>query len=219
MSADDKRLARLSTLLDPASTVVVTNEMQQGIIGGGVMLPALAEAVAERGTVANAARVCAAARQVGARVLHCTVEQRADGAGHAINCTIFAMSEKMKDADGNGPTTIGSEGARLVPELDGDPRDIVVPRMHGMTPMTSTSLDQIIRNLGASTVVIMGVSVNLGITGLCLSALDKGYQVVLVRDGVAGVPNSYADLVIDNSLSLISTVTTADELCSIWGGP
>ena len=65
----------------------------------------------------------------------------------------------------------------------------------------------------------MGVSVNLGITGLCLSALDKGYQVVLVRDGVAGVPNSYADLVIDNSLSLISTVTTADELCSIWGGP
>jgi nicotinamidase-related amidase len=195
MSGDDKRLARLSTLLDPATTAVVTNEMQQGIIGGGVMLPALADAVAERGTVANAARVCAAARRLGVRVVHCTVEQRADGAGHATNCTIFAMSEKMKDADGLGPTTIGTEGVKLVPELAGDPRDIVVPRMHGMTPMTSTSLDQILRNLGVSTVVVMGVSVNLGITG---------------------VPNSYADAVIDNSLSLISTVTTADELCELW---
>ena len=217
MDRDDKRRARLAALLDPATTAVVTNEMQQGIIGAGVMLPALSEAVAERGTIANAARVCDAARQAGARVVHCTVEQRSDGAGHAINCTIFAMSEKMKDADGVGPTTIGSPGARLVPELDGEPRDIVVPRMHGMTPMTSTSLDQILRNLGVTTVVVLGVSVNLGITGLCLTALDKGYQVVLVRDGVAGVPNSYADSVIDNSLSLISTVTTADELCELWG--
>ena len=42
-----------------------------------------------------------------------------------------------------------------------------------------------------TTVVATGVSVNVGIMGLCLSAVDLGYQVVLVRDAVAGVPAEY----------------------------
>jgi len=33
-----------------------------------------------------------------------------------------------------------------------------------------------------------------------------------VRDGVAGVPRAYADALIDNSLSLIATVVTAQDL-------
>jgi nicotinamidase-related amidase len=85
-----------------------------------------------------------------------------------------------------------------------------------MTPFTSTSLDQILRNLGIHTVVTTGVSVNLGIFGMALTALDLGYQVVLVRDAVAGVPVDYAQAVIDNSLSLITTVVTADELIAAW---
>ena len=103
-----------------------------------------------------------------------------------------------------------------MPELGDDPRDIVVPRLHGMTPFTSTSLDQILRNLGIQTVVATGVSVNLGVFGMVLTALDLGYQVVLVRDAVAGVPAEYAQAVIENSLSLVSTVVTSDELVTAW---
>lgn len=85
-----------------------------------------------------------------------------------------------------------------------------------MTPFMSTSLDQMLRNLGTRTVVATGVSVNIGVLGLCLNALDLGYRVVLVRDAVAGVPAEYADAVIDNTLSLIATITTSAELCSLW---
>ena len=148
--------------------------------------------------------------------MHCTVEDRPDGAGGAANCTIFALAAKQKAAAGGGPTDIGTETVKLVPELGEDPRDIRMPRMHGMTPMTGTSLDQVLRNLGVTTIVVMGVSVNLGIFGLCLSALDHGYQVVVARDAVAGVPASYADAVIDNSLSLIATITTSDEIIKLW---
>ena len=97
-----------------------------------------------------------------------------------------------------------------------DPRDIVVPRIHGMTPFTSTPLDQILRNLGVTTIVVTGVSVNLGVVGMALSGLDLGYQVVIVRDGVAGVPADYAQAVLDNSLSLISTIVTSDDLLTAW---
>ena len=85
-----------------------------------------------------------------------------------------------------------------------------------MTPFTSTSLDQVLRNLGIRTVVATGVSVNLGVFGMCLSAVDLGYQVVLVRDAVAGVPADYADALIDNSLALVTTVVSAADLLAVW---
>jgi hypothetical protein len=63
----------------------------------------------------------------------------------------------------------------------------------------------------------MGVSVNLGVFGLSMTALDLGYQVILVRDGVVGLPVEYAQAVIDNSLSLITTVVRSEELLAAWG--
>ncbi len=211
-------MGRLRSLVDPETTAVVTMELQQGVVGPDALLQELVERVAQAGTVKAAASVCRAARAVGARVMHCTAEHRADGAGITENAKIMALIAKLGREQGL-PTEAGSPGAALVPELGPEPDDIVIPRMHGMTPFTSTSLDQMLRNLGTRTVVATGVSVNIGILGLCLNALDLGYQVVLVRDAVAGVPAEYADAVIDNTLSLIATITTSTELCSLWESP
>jgi nicotinamidase-related amidase len=216
----DARVAKQAELLqrivEPSQTAVLTMELQQGVVGKSAMLPALVEEVARTGMLATAGRVCAAARDAGARVVHCTAESRPDGAGSSTNCKIFALGARTRRESGVGATDIGTPGARLVPELGDDPRDITVPRLHGMTPFTSTSLDQILRNLGVRTVVAMGVSVNLGVFGMVMTALDLGYQVVLVRDAVAGVPVEYAQSVIDNSLTLISTVVTSNELLAAW---
>ncbi|MEY2641646.1 MAG: hypothetical protein RLZZ368_293, partial [Actinomycetota bacterium] len=43
-----------------------------------------------------------------------------------------------------------------------------------------------------------------------------GYQVVIVRDAVCGIPKEYADAVLENSLSMIATIVTADELIHAW---
>lgn len=209
---------RLAALVEPAHTAVLTMELQRGVVGPGAALPALVEQVEEAGTVRHAAMVCDAARNVGSRVVHCTAVSRPDGAGAVVNSRIFAVGEKLREAQGFAANEIGRDGALIVEELGPDPRDIEVARLSGMTPFTSTSLDQILRNLGVRTVVVTGVSVNLGVFGMCLGALDLGYQVVLVRDAVTGVPVEYAEAVIDNSLALISTVTTAAELCTVWAG-
>jgi biuret amidohydrolase len=199
----------------PAHTAVLTMELQRGVVGDGATFPALVEEVARTGMLATAGRVCAAARTAGARVVHCTAESRPDGAGSATNCKVLALAARAR-RQGNSPTEVGSAGTQLVPELGDDSRDIVVPRLHGLTPFTSTSLDQILRNLGVRTVIATGVSVNLGIFGMIMSAVDLGYQVVLVRDAIAGVPAEYADAVIENSLSLVSTIVTSDELLAAW---
>ncbi|MEM7142933.1 MAG: isochorismatase family protein [Actinomycetota bacterium] len=210
-----KRRARLETLLAPATTAVLTMELQSGVVGDDALLPALVDQVRTAGTIDAAAAVCGAARGAGARVVHCTAEQRADGAGATANCTIFVMNERNRAA-GILPLEIGTSGAAVVPELGPEDGDIVMARWHGMTPFTSTSLDQMLRNMGITTLVVTGVSVNLGVIGLCLGAIDLGYQVVLPRDAVAGVPADYAEAVIDNSLAVITTLTTAAEVAAIW---
>ena len=217
IEADSRARARLESLVAPANTAVLTMELQNGVVGSAALLPALVDRVAEARTIAAAASVCRAARAAGVRVVHCTAEHRLDGAGVTVNAKIFAMAEKVRRSGGPVPTQAGTPGAALVPELGPEPEDIVMARMHGMTPFMSTSLDQMLRNLGITTVVVTGVSVNLGVLGLCINAVDLGYQVVLVRDAVAGVPADYAEAVIDHTLSLITTITNASELAQLWG--
>jgi hypothetical protein len=39
---------------------------------------------------------------------------------------------------------------------------------------------------------------------------------VLARDAVAGYPAEYGAAMIENSLSLLATITTTDELLATW---
>jgi nicotinamidase-related amidase len=88
--------------------------------------------------------------------------------------------------------------------------------MHGIGPMWGTDLDPILRNVGVRTIIAVGVSVNIGITNLVMDAVNAGYQVVLPRDAVAGLPSDYAEAIIDNTLSLLATVTTSNEVIGAW---
>ena len=85
-----------------------------------------------------------------------------------------------------------------------------------MSPFTGTDLDTWLRNLGVSTVVATGVSLNLGILGLAIEAVNLGYQVLVVRDAVAGLPPDYATAVLAHTLPMISTLVTVDELLEVW---
>jgi len=211
---DPRELAFLRRIVNPTSTALLTMELQEGVVGLGATLPDLGKEVERIGLLDTVRRVCQGARAAGVRVVHCIHTARPDGAGSAINCKIFALTEKQRRETGHAATEIGTPGVELVAGLD-DPRDIVVPRLTGMTPFTSTSLDQILRNLGVKTVIATGVSVNLGIYGMAMTALDLGYQVVVLRDAVAGVPPDFARAVIDQSLSLIATVVTSTDLLGL----
>ena len=89
-------------------------------------------------------------------------------------------------------------------------------RWHGIGPMGGTDLDAILRNLGVTTIVAVGVSLNVAIPNLVMDAVNAGYRVVLPRDAVAGIPADYGTAIIDNTLSLLATVTTTDDLIEVW---
>ena len=200
----------LAALLAPAHTAVITSEVQNGVVGERSALPQLAEA-ARATVIPNTARLCGAARAVGAQVVHATAERRADGKGSNTNCRLFLGVRKSPVA-----LLPGTHEVQVVPELGPEPDDLVLTRLHGLNPMAGTDLDPVLRNLGISTLVVTGVSVNVAITNLVMDAVNLGYQVVLPRDAVAGLPADYADAVIDNTLALLATVTTTDDVLAAW---
>jgi len=213
---DEKQMNRLAGLLIPETTAVLTMELQNGVVGTGALLAALVEEVERVGIRPTAGRLCTAARDRGIQVVHCVAENRADGRGATDNCKVFAMNNRLRRETGSTPIDQGTDGAKLVAELGPDDRDVVVARIHGLTPFTQTSLDQILRNMSIRTLVVTGVSVNLGIFGTVMSAVDLGYNVVIVRDGVCGVPREYAEAVLENSLSLLATIAMADDVIAAW---
>jgi nicotinamidase-related amidase len=200
----------LAALIDPAHAAVITSECQNGVIGSDSVLPELATAAAAS-VIPNGARVCSAARAAGVPVIHCTAGRRPDDRGSNRNARLFgALLRSPVRID------LGTSAADVVPEFAVAPEDFVLARIHGLNPMAGTDLDPVLRNLAATTLVIVGVSVNVAITNLVMDAVNHGYQVVLVRDAVAGVPASYADAVIEHTLSLLATVVTTEDVVTCW---
>jgi nicotinamidase-related amidase len=201
----------LHDLAAPAHTAVLTMELQRGVVGDLAMLPDLARAVTAVGIVDPTARLLHAARAAGVAVVHCTAEFRPDRAGSATNAPMLAVLAKNP-----GRLEAGSPEVAVVAELGPEPSDLISPRSHGVSPFGGTALDATLRNLGVRTVVATGVSVNLGIFGLAVEAVNLGYRVVLPLDCVTGVPADYAQAVIDNSLALLATRTTSGQLIEVW---
>jgi nicotinamidase-related amidase len=200
----------LAALVAPGHTAVVTSEVQNGVVGEHAALPELAREAC-RTVLPALARLLPAARAAGVQVVHGTAYRRADGRGANTNARLFGAVRKA-------PVTLlpGSAEVQVAPELGPEPEDIVLSRTHGLSPMSGTDLDPVLRNLGVRTIVVTGVSVNVAVTNLVMDAVNRGYSVVLPRDAVCGVPAVYADAVIDNTLALLAAITTTDQLLDIW---
>jgi nicotinamidase-related amidase len=200
----------VAALVDPAHTAVVTSECQNSVVGPVSMLPELSAAAAAT-VVPNGARVCAAARSAGVAVVHCVAGRRPDDRGSNSNARLFGAVLKSSVVP-----LVGSSATDVIEEFAQVDSDLVLSRIHGLSPMAGTDLDPVLRNLGVSTIVVIGVSVNVAVTNLVMDAVNNGYQVVLVRDAVTGVPASYAEQVIDNTIALLATVVTTDQLLGYW---
>jgi nicotinamidase-related amidase len=199
----------LAELIDPGHTALVVQECQRGVIGDLSGLPELARAA--RPMLANVAALVSAARAAGAPVVHCTALRRADGRGANRNARIFGYMAKARH-----PLLPGSPAAQIVPEIPVTDSDLVLPRFHGLSPFQGTELDFLLRNLGVTSLVAVGVSVNVAIQSLAFDAVNACYQVVIPRDAVAGFPAEYVEAVFANTLGAVATLVESADVLAAW---
>jgi len=202
---------RLAHLVAPDHCALLIQEMQRGVVGPDSGLPELAAAGAQVGLIEHVANVARGARRSGVPVVHCTAENLPDGFGENHNARLFAVARRsgMKNAP-------GSDAVQPVPEVGPEAGDFVLPRYHGLSPLSGSSLDQLMRNSGVSTVVVVGVSLNIAIPSLVFDAVNLSYQVVIVSDAVVGLPVEYGAQILAHSLSLVATIATSDDVRQAW---
>jgi nicotinamidase-related amidase len=202
----------LSDLVGDGRAAVVTMEIQRGVVGDLSSFPVLAEEVERVGVVPNTARLLRASRHRGVPVVHCTAGFRSDRLGSPANAplmtAVFRRPEHLLE---------DTAAVELMAALGAEPTDLVSHRRHGVSPFVGTTLDPTLRALGVSTVVATGVSLNLGIIGLVVEAVDLGYRAVVATDAVAGIPRDYADDVLRHTLALVATLATVDEIIGAFG--
>ena len=109
----------------------------------------------------------------------------------------------------------------LAPELGPDERDLVMTRLHGMGAACDSGVVPVLRNLGITTVVVTGVSLNIGIPNTVMDLVNQAFEVVVPRDAVAGTPDDYGEMMIAHTLRFLATICSTDDLLEAWsaGGP
>jgi nicotinamidase-related amidase len=201
----------IAPLVNPATTALLINEVQPSTVNGDAPLN-----VAAAKRLPAMVQLAAAARDAGVQVVHCVKIFRRDSLARNRNTPLYRRSGVLP----TGPVEPDSRpipGSVVQPELGPDERDIVMTRLHGMGAVTDTGVVPVLRNLGITSVVVVGVSLNVGIPNTCMDLMNHGFEVVVPSDAVAGTPEEYGEQVIQHTLKVIATVTTSEAILEVWG--
>jgi nicotinamidase-related amidase len=203
----------IAQVLKPGQVAVLFSEVQRGVVGDLTSrFRGLADIAEEVGVLRNGARLADAARARSAPVVHCIANTDPGRFGQSGNIPLLVAGARRAQSAGR---VYDPQADRPCPEVwcDGD---VIATRDHGIGPMADSSLDHRLRNIGITTVVVAGVSLNVAVTNLSLDCANRGYQVIVATDAVAGIPREYGESVLTNSLAMVATLAAVDDIIAAW---
>jgi nicotinamidase-related amidase len=161
--------------LEPKHTAVVVIDLQKGITA---RMGAAAQPI-----VANARRILDAARTAGALAVLVHVGGSPDG------------KDRLQPPTDTPPFS-GSfqpDWMELIPELNRQPSDVIVfKRQWGA--FYGTDLDLQLRRRGCTSIILCGISTEIGVESTARDAYERGYELVFASDAMtSGSPEAHAN--------------------------
>jgi nicotinamidase-related amidase len=80
----------------------------------------------------------------------------------------------------------GTPGAEIIPELAAEPGDFVLPK-RTYSSFHETGLDPLLRQFGATILVLTGQHTNICLRHTTADAFFRGYEVIVPRDAVEAI--------------------------------
>ena len=195
--AGPSQTSMTSLALDPKKTALVLIDLQQGIVGR----PCFPRSAAE--VVQKAAQLTARFRSVGAAVVLVRV-----GFQHDFRDVLQVPADAPAQFN---PAALPATWWELVPELGQQPGDIVITKrqwgaFHG------TDLDLQLRRRGVGTIVLGGISTNIGVESTARSAYEHGYAQVFAEDAMASLSAETHEFAVKNIFARIGHVRSTAEI-------
>lgn len=192
---------------------LIVSECQRGILDTELaVFPGLAEQAHARGALDRAAWLAERFREAGRLVVFAHVVHRPGFVGFATTSPIAGSSRR-----GNRMVA-GSADVAPMPPLVPQAADHVSTRHSGLGMWYGTDLDSTLRNERVETVVYAGVSTNVALFAGSIGATDRGYQAVIAEDASAGATAEGHEWMITNTLPLIATVASSEDIAAALAG-
>ena len=181
--------------IDAASTALVLNDLQRGIVAGALTPNTSAD------VVARAAALAAAFREHGALVVLVRVDPGANG----------ELFPRPQADNPRPPFTITPEWTELVPELDRQPSDVVVTK-HQPNAFYCTDLAVHLTRRHIRTIVLAGIATNLGVEATARAAFERGYEQVFTSDAMTARAEVLHTHTVTHILPTMGRVRTVAEV-------
>ncbi len=158
------------TKIDRMTTALVVIDLQKGIVSGERAPHSGAE------VVRNAAALADACRKNGMPVFLVRVTPSPDGKDALHPAADVQMQRPTPPPD----------WAEIVPEMGPQPGDLVITKRQ-WGAFYGTEIDLELRRRGVRTIILCGISTNIGVESTARFAYEYGYDQILVEDACAAM--------------------------------
>lgn len=179
------------------------NEMvdPKGKIGGG----GLANVVAERNVIDNAARALRAARAQGLAIAHVRLGFRPD---YADALSVAPRIDRLK---ASGAAVVDTWGTAFPEVLAPEPHELVVTKQC-VNPFFNTGLFSWLASRSIKTIVIGGVVTNLVVESTARAADDAGLATVVLEDCCAAPDPAWHAFSMEKILPLFARISSVQAV-------
>ena len=192
-----------------ATTAVVLNDMiNMNLVSSD---PATQQVIDDSKIVENTAKLIAAAREKGMRIVWILIERRADLADQAPPLTDVFIADGMKLPPA---TTAGSSGAKTPDALPVLPEDLTVYKVR-FDAFVGTNLDLLLRGNKIDTILLGGVATNFGVESTARTARELNYNVVVLTDCCLNVAREQHDFTVQHILPRFARIMTSEQALAL----
>lgn len=174
--------------------------------------------LAERQVVSHLTDLLGGARRVGLPVFFAHANHSPDGSDVVARLTDTDMDLNAWPAGGAEPfrpsVHRGEAGARIARELTPQAGEILVPK-HRWNAFFQTALELNLRTRGLETIVIAGLSTDVGIASTVFSARDGDFGIVVVRDACWAHRGPNHDFFMDRVFPRMARVMTTAQAVAL----
>jgi len=185
--------AELVLIADRTALVVI--DLQRGIVGANTAPHSGPD------VVARAASVARALREAGGTVVWVRVTPSPDGKD-----ALHPLTD-APPVSGHRPP----DWAELMPELDRQPGDIVIMKRQ-WGAFYGTELDLQLRRRGIDTILLCGITTNIGVETTARDAYDRGYNQVFIEDATSARSAEEHAFVMRTAFPRMGRVRSTDEV-------
>ncbi len=187
----------METQIDKDKTALVVIDLQKGIAGMDVKPHAAAE------VIANSAKIADAFRKNKMPVFLVHVGASQDGKDR--------LNPIVDSPNPWGNRTPSEDWSDIVPEMGPEQGDqVILKKQWGA--FYGTDLDLQLRRRGINTIVLCGISTNIGVESTARFAFEYGYQQIFIEDACSAMSADQHKSTVKNIFARIGRVRTTQDI-------